>query len=419
MPSPLFAISHTSSGSRARRGTITLPHGTAQTPGFMSIGTAGSVKSLSTFDLEALGAEIILGNTYHLWLKPDLEVLARAGGLHAFGGWKRPILTDSGGFQAFSLGAIRKFSEDGVTFKVPASGDLRFLSPEKSMQIQAIIGSDITLVLDELLPAQADHRSATEAMLRTRRWAERSKNEFERLHTDPQYAQSIFDTVTAPSAVIASGARQSSALQTLPTPGAVLFGIPQGAQFIDLRVQSAQLTMELDFPGYSVGGVANGGEPTEVMYTQVLTQTEILEPHKPRHLLGVGTPTDIVQMVARGIDLFDCVYPTRNARHGSLIFELDDYTYEEVQITAQRFEFDFTPLNPHSVIPELRQYTKSYLRHLLRAKELLGMRLATLQNLDFYYRLMHTIRTRIQTNAFDGWWEQYHRAGVDKTHKSV
>jgi len=392
MKSQIFEISHRSPSSKARRGVVTLPHGTAQTPGFMSIGTAGSVKSLTVYDLQALGAEIILGNTYHLWIKPDLEVLHRAGGLHAFGGWDGPILTDSGGFQAFSLGAIRKFSEEGVTFKVPANGELRFLSPEKSMQIQSIIGSDITLVLDELLQAEVDHKTATEAMLRTRRWAMRSQTEFNKLRSDQKYRADILG------------------IDTLATPHGVLFGIPQGAQFADLRAESARLTMELDFAGYSVGGVANGGEPEEVMYSQVLTQTEILEEHKPRHLLGVGTPKDIVQMVARGIDLFDCVYPTRNARHGSLIFEIDDSTYEEVQITAKRFEFDFSPINSDSAIPELRLYSKSYLRHLLRAKELLGMRLATLQNLDFYYRLMHTIRTKIEYGTFDSWWEGYKRA---------
>jgi queuine tRNA-ribosyltransferase len=387
----IFNISHRSKKNKARRGVVTLAHGTAQTPGFMSIGTAGTVKSLTVGDLQNLGAEIILGNTYHLWLKPDLEVLTRAGGLHKFGQWTGPILTDSGGFQAFSLGDIRTLTEDGVTFKVPSSGDLRFLSPEKSMQIQTVIGSDVALVLDELLPAEVSKEQAKQAMLRTRRWAERSKIEFQKLKEDSEYL------------------RITLGLEEVFTPNSVQFGIPQGAQFEDLRKESALLTMELDFPGYSVGGVANGGEPEEVMYSQVLAQTEVLEDEKPRHLLGVGTPKDIVQMVARGIDLFDCVYPTRNARHGSLIFEVDDSSYEEVQITSKRYEFDFSPINSSSTIPELRLYSKAYLRHLLKAKELLGMRLATLQNLDFYYRLMEKIRNKIEDSSFDDWWVGYRR----------
>jgi queuine tRNA-ribosyltransferase len=386
-----FVINHRSTGSKARSGVMHIHGKDIPTPGFMSIGTAGTVKSLTVDDLHRLGAGIILGNTYHLWLKPGLEVLRQAGGLHAFSAWDGPILTDSGGFQAFSLSAIRKFTEEGVTFKEPKSGDQLFLSPEISMQIQAIIGSDITLVLDELLDANIDHKTAEEAMYRTRRWAERSNDEYKKLRDDTAYLKATLD------------------LDHKFTLDAVLFGIPQGAQFEDLRRESARLTMELDFAGYSVGGVANGGEPEEVMYRQVLSQTEILEDHKPRHLLGVGTPKDIVQMVARGIDLFDCVYPTRNARHGTLIFEQGDTTYEEVQITSKRYEFDFDPISADSVLPELRMYSKAYLRHLLRAKELLGMRLATLQNLDFYYRLMTKIRAKIMDGSFDSWWEGYKR----------
>lgn len=391
-----FTVHAQSSTTLARLGLVEIHGKHIPTPGFMSIGTAGSVKSLSVSDLNRLGAGIILGNTYHLWLKPGLEVLKKAGGLHNFSSWDGPILTDSGGFQAFSLSAIRKINEAGVTFKEPKSGNELFLSPEVSMQIQAVIGSDITLVLDELLPAQIDHSTAQEAMYRTRRWAERSVEEYAHLKNNPEYRL------------------RTLGLQGKPNPDAVLFGIPQGAQFEDLRRESARLTMELGFAGYSIGGVANGGEPEEVMYSQVLSQTEILERDKPRHLLGVGTPRDIVQMVARGIDLFDCVYPTRNARHGSLIFEKDDYSYEEVQITSKRFEFDFSPINPNSDIEELRMYSKSYLRHLLRAGELLGYRLATLQNLDFYYRLMRTIRSRIENGTFDGWWQNYQKSSVDK-----
>jgi queuine tRNA-ribosyltransferase len=370
----IFNIQHRGTTSKARAGVVSLPHGEVATPVFMTIGTQGSVKGLDRADLDALGAPIILGNTYHLWLRPDTEVIDAAGGLHQFIHWDKPILTDSGGFQAFSLAKIRKFSEDGVTFRSHLNGQKRFLSPEISMQVQTSLGSDIALVLDECLPAEVSEREARRAMMRTRRWAERSKAEFERLRAEKPHANN-------------------------------LFGIPQGAQFENLRRESAELTMELDFPGYSIGGVANGGEPEEIMYSQVLSQTELLEDYKPRHLLGVGTPKDIVQMVARGIDMFDCVYPTRNARHGSLFYWVDETTYKTIHITNKRFATDFSPINETSSLPQLQNYSKAYLRHLFITKELLAYRLATLHNLEFYYDLIKQIRGRIVDGSFDGWWE--------------
>jgi queuine tRNA-ribosyltransferase len=377
----------------ARRGEVKLPNGTVQTPVFMPIGTLGTVKSLTKFDLEKIGFEIILGNTYHLWLKPDMETFEKCGefwkqnkntsrpsdtllqegltlgNLHRFQSWNRPILTDSGGFQAWSLSKIRKFTEEGVKFKVPDTGDIRFLSPEISMQIQTTFGSDIALVLDEALSAEVTEKEARRAMYRTRRWAERSQQEFERLRGISPHDN-------------------------------VLFGIPQGAQFPALRKESALLTMELDLPGYSIGGVANGGEPEEIMYNQVLSQTEVLEEHKPRHLLGVGTPKDIIEMVKRGIDMFDCVYPTRNARHGSVFIWTDrnKLEYETIKVSGKRWENDFNPINSNSKFEELQTYSRAYLRHLFRAKELLAMRLATLINLEFYYELMETIREKIERN---------------------
>ncbi len=387
----IFTIHHRHQHSRARLGTVKLARGEVSTPVFMPIGTVASVKSLSCLELEKIGFQIILGNTYHLWLKPDLDILkvsqwtrpitnsllseTREAGLHSFQGWQRSILTDSGGFQAWSLSKIRKFTEEGVKFKVPTTGETRFLSPEISMNIQTVLGSDIALVLDECLDADVSLREAKRAMWRTRRWAERSKIEFERLR------QEQFD-------------------QTGHLHSNVLFGIPQGAQFPELRKESAELTMELDFDGYSIGGVANGGEPEEIMYNQVLTQTEMLEDHKPRHLLGVGTPKDIIQMVKRGIDMFDCVYPTRNARHGSIFIWTDRnrLEYETIKIEGLRFATDFTAINSESKLEELRIYSKSYLRHLFRAKELLAYRLATLNNLEFYYDLMATLREKIHNN---------------------
>jgi queuine tRNA-ribosyltransferase len=384
-PKDIFTIHHKHAHSMARTGTVKLARGSVQTPVFMPIGTVASVKSLNCLDLEKIGFEIILGNTYHLWLKPDLEIFktskwcreihnplineTRESGLHSFQSWQRPILTDSGGFQAWSLSKMRKFTEAGVKFKIPSNGDVRFLSPEISMQIQTTLGSDIALVLDECLSAEVTEKEARRAMHRTLRWAERSKVEFERL-------------------------------RELEPHGNVLFGIPQGAQFLELRRESARLTMQLDFPGYSIGGVANGGEPDEIMYNQVQAQTEILEEHKPRHLLGVGTPKDIIEMVKRGIDMFDCVYPTRNARHGSIFIWTDkqNLKYEMIKIEGKKYETDFSPINKESKLEELRIYSKAYLRHLFRAKELLAYRLATLNNLEFYYDLMEILREKINNN---------------------
>jgi len=376
MPESIFTIKTQSPKSKARTGKLTLPHGDVLTPIFMPIGTVGTVKSLTYEDLNQLEAQIILGNTYHLWLRPDMDVMSQAGGLHKFSHWDKPILTDSGGFQAFSLTKIRKFTEEGVKFQSHLNGETRFLSPEESMKIQTIIGSDIALVLDECLPAEVDHKRAKAAMLRTARWAGRSKAEFERLRTEFGHKNN-------------------------------LFGIPQGAQFEDLRKISAEMTMEIGFPGYSIGGVANGGEPEEIMYSQVLAQTEILESDKLKHLLGVGTPKDLAQMVARGIDMFDCVMPTRNARHGGLFYRLDENAYTTARIKNLKFKSDFSPINPNSKFEVLRNYSKAYLRHLFVAQELLYFRLATLHNLEFYLDFMSEIRDKIDNDQFDSWWEGF------------
>jgi queuine tRNA-ribosyltransferase len=366
-----FEIESKCPKTKARTGKLNFGRGQVLTPVFMPIGTVGSVKGLTMDELERVGAGIILGNTYHLWLKPGTDIIDSYEGLHNFNTWKGPILTDSGGFQAFSLSKIRKFTEEGVTFTVPATGDKKFLSPEVSMQIQTSLGSDIALILDECLPAEVTHKQAEAAMKRTIRWSKRSIDEFKRLQDPNEKFKRR------------------------------LFGIPQGAQFNDLRELSAKLTMELNFDGYSIGGVANGGEPEEIMYSQVLAQTNILEEHKPKHLLGVGTPIDIVNMVACGIDMFDCVYPTRNARHGSIFIKESETSYSAVQITALKYREDKTPINPNSKFEELRSYSKGYLCHLFRSKELLAYRLATLNNLEYYIDLMDTIRSQIKKGTFE------------------
>jgi queuine tRNA-ribosyltransferase len=419
----LFDIKKTSQKSMARLGELNLANGKVQTPVFMAIGTVGSVKSLSFEDLEKLNAQIILGNTYHLWLLPGMEVLAKANGLHNFINWKKPILTDSGGFQAWSLTKTRKFVEEGVIFNSHINGQKRILTPEKSMQIQSIIGSDISLVLDHVVNAESSKEIAKEAMKRTFRWAKRSKTEFERLkNSEIEFdlkdldGDFLLDLVPNKNGEFTTKDlnKREKILKNLQKMGRIkinfqqtrpnrfLFGIPQGAQFVDLRKESAKLTMELDFSGYCVGGVAQGGEPAEVMYNQVLTQTEILEKHKPRHLLGVGTPKDIVEMTKRGIDMFDCVYPTRNARHGS-IFEWTDknrFEYQTLKISSQKFTKNFEAINPNSKFSELKEYSKAYLCHLFRAKEILAFRLATLNNLEFYYELMQEIRDQISAGKF-------------------
>lgn len=425
-----FKIKTKSTQSKARTGELNLAHGKISTPVFMGIGTVGSVKGLTTQDLVRLNAEIILGNTYHLWLRPGLEIIQTAGNLHNFINWNSPILTDSGGYQAFSLSKIREFCEEGVFFKSQIDGQKRFLSPEISMGIQTILGSDIALVLDECLPAEVTESVAKDAMNRTYRWAKRSRDEFLKLQQNGISFDQINDLEILQKDYAIKKVRLErerfkskigrdsfaefeannkfpdyrDSLNYLnpdnfkPDYPRYLFGIPQGAQFEKLRVESAKMTMDLDFPGYSIGGVANGGEPEEMMYNQVLSQTEILEEHKPKHLLGVGTPKDIIEMVKRGIDMFDCVYPTRNARHGSIFIwtDYDKLEYETIKITSPRFTKDFSPIKPDSKLEELTTYSKAYLNHLFKAKELLAYRLATLNNLDFYYDLMIKLRQKIE-----------------------
>ena len=365
-----FNIEKKCSHTKARTGVLNFDRGQVKTPVFMPIGTVGSVKGLMMDEMNRLGAGIILGNTYHLWLKPGMEVIKSFDGLHKFNTWKGPILTDSGGFQAFSLSKIRKFTEEGVTFRVPSSGEKKFLSPEISMEIQTNLGSDIALVLDECLPAEVTYKQAKSALFRTHRWAIRSKEAFNKLQKPEELNKRR------------------------------LFGIPQGAQFQDLRELSAKMTMEIGFDGYSIGGVANGGEPEEMMYQQVDIQTSILEESKPKHLLGVGTPIDIVNMVAAGIDMFDCVYPTRNARHGSIFIKHNNNEYSAVQISSTKYLYDQLPINPDSKFAELREYSRGYLCHLFRAKELLAYRLATLNNIEYYMGLMDTIREEINNDTF-------------------
>jgi queuine tRNA-ribosyltransferase len=348
----------------ARRGRLGLTHGTVETPVFMPVGTYGSVKGVLPASLEAMGAEIILGNTFHLWLRPGLDVLGRFAGLHRFEGWPRPILTDSGGFQVWSLGANAKVSEHGVAFQSPVNGDKLLLTPEVSMQIQTVLNSDIAMQLDECTAYEVEGRVTGEveargSMALSRRWAERSRAEFARL----------------------------------ANPNA-LFGIVQGGMFEHLREESAATLAELDLPGYAIGGVSVG-EPKEEMQRIVAHTPQRLPAAKPRYLMGVGTPEDLLDGVAAGVDMFDCVMPTRNARNGHLFTRFGD-----LRIRNARYKTDEQPLDPSCACPTCARFPRAYLHHLDRCGEMLAPMLASVHNLHFYVTLMRDIRTAIEAGSF-------------------
>lgn len=348
----------------ARRGRLTLNHGVIETPIFMPVGTYGSVKAMSPADLDAIAAQIILGNTFHLWLRPGLEVIEAHGGLHRFMGWNKPILTDSGGFQVFSLGALRKISEEGVTFASPINGDRLFLSPEVSMQIQRVLNSDIVMQFDECTPYESNgiptpHEAAAESMRMSARWARRSTDEFARGEN----------------------------------PNA-LFGIVQGGMYEDLRDESLQRLAELPFDGYAIGGLSVG-EPKAEMQRILAHTAPRLPRDKPHYLMGVGTPEDLVAGVAAGVDMFDCVMPTRNARNGWLFTRFGD-----VKIRNAVHRKDLRPLDESCSCYTCRHFSRAYLHHLHRTGEILGAQLNTIHNLHYYLTLMGEMRTAIEEGRF-------------------
>ncbi|MFA7230035.1 MAG: tRNA guanosine(34) transglycosylase Tgt [Victivallaceae bacterium] len=345
-------------GTQARRGILSTPHGEINTPVFMPVGTRGSVKAMSPDEMEKLGAEIILGNTYHLFLKPGMEIMSAAGGLHKFSAWKHPILTDSGGFQVFSLSTLRKIEQDGVRFASHIDGSRFFLGPKESMQIQRILGSDIVMAFDECTPYPATYEEAEKSMKMTTRWERISRE------------------------------------QPLD-PGQQLFGIIQGSMFKDLRQQSARELVEIGFEGYAIGGLSVG-EPEEMMFDCLDWTVPLLPKDKPHYLMGVGTPKQIVEAVARGIDMFDCVIPTRLGRHGSA-FIADGST---IPVKAGRYAKDFTPIDESCDCYACRNFTKAYIRHLMNVGEILGIRLITIHNLHYYISLMRRIREALDTGTF-------------------
>ncbi len=357
--------------SHARRGRLKLNHGTVETPIFMPVGTYGSVKAMSPLELNEIKAQIILGNTFHLWLRPGTTVLDKFGGLHGFMGWQKPILTDSGGFQVFSLGAMRKITEEGVKFASPIDGSKLFLSPEISMQIQKSLNSDIVMQFDECTPYEIDGRPATAeeaatSMRMSLRWAQRSMNEF----------------------------------KAGENPNA-LFGIVQGGMFEHLRDESLAGLENIDFPGIAIGGLSVG-EPKEDMMRMLAHVGPRLPAHKPHYLMGVGTPEDLVAGVANGIDMFDCVMPTRNARNGWLFTRFGD-----VKIKNARYKDDQGPLDESCTCYCCKNFSRAYLHHLQRSKEILGARLNTIHNLHFYLQIMQEMRDAIDADDFDGFRRQF------------
>ena len=362
----------------ARRGRLVTRHGVIETPAFMPVGTQGSVKAMSPRELRELEAQIILGNTYHLFVRPGLEVIRHFGGLHRFMSWDGPILTDSGGYQIFSLAKLRKISEEGVQFRNHVDGATAFISPEIAMEIQGALGSDIAMVLDECPPWPCDFEYAARSLELTTRWAKRCKDaniDYPTSNTEP---------------------RSAAALNTQPsTLNPFLFGIVQGATFPELRRQAAEALVQIGFDGYAIGGVSVG-EPEEEMMRAVEASAPFLPEDKPRYAMGLGTPPQMLELIARGTDMFDCVLPTRLARNGTAFTSAGTLNLKNAE-----FASDKNPIEDNCSCPACANFTRGYIRHLIKAEEILGLRLITLHNLHFYLKLMRETRSAIKEKRFD------------------
>lgn len=358
----------------ARRAVFETVHGTVQTPAFMNVATAGAIKGgLSADDLNAIDTQVMLCNTYHLHVRPGDDIVYDMGGLHKFTNWNKPILTDSGGFQVFSLAKLNRIKEEGVTFQSHIDGRKIFMGPEESMQIQSHLASTIAMAFDECVANPSPYKYAKEACERTTRWLERCKKEMDRLNSLPE-------TINKEQ---------------------LLFGINQGCTFDDLRVEHMKLIAQMDLDGYAIGGLAVG-EPKEDMYRIISAVTPYAPENKPRYLMGVGTPGNILEAVSRGVDLFDCVMPSRNARHGHL------FTHSGIiNISNSKYARDESPIDSKCSCPVCKNYSRGYLRHLFKANEMLAMRLAVMHNLYFYNNLMKEIRINIENNTFDDYKNEY------------
>ena len=359
----MFELLQTDSSSRARRGRLTTAHGVIETPAFMPVGTQGSVKAVSPRELRELKAQIILGNTYHLFVRPGMAAMRHFGGLHRFMNWDGPILTDSGGYQIFSLAKLRKITDEGVHFQNHLDGTPTFISPEIAMEIQATLGSDIAMVLDECPPWPCEHEYAARSLEMTIRWAQRCKEK---------------------SAI----SNQQSAISQL------VFGIIQGATFADLRRASAEATVQIGFDGYAIGGVSVG-EPEPEMMLAVENSEPFLPADKPRYAMGLGTPPQMIELIARGVDMFDCVLPTRLARNGTAFTAAGTLNLKNAEFTMQT-----GPLEEDCACHACRDFSRGYIRHLIKAEEILGLRLLTLHNLHFYLDLMTRTRAAIEDGTF-------------------
>lgn len=385
-PDPMFRLSATDGG--ARLGQFTTPHGDIQTPVFMPVGTLGAIKGVLHRDVEELGAAIILANTYHLFLRPGDELVARQGGLHQFIGWKRAILTDSGGFQIFSLADRRVIREDGAEFQSHLDGTRHLLTPERAVDIQARLGSDIAMVLDECLAYPSDRETAARSMWRSVRWAQRCHDRI---------------------AEIRSGSGSVASTNGNPTTGQAQFGIVQGETHQDLRNESADATVAIGFDGYAIGGLSVG-EPSDIMYSVVEATARRLPVDRPRYLMGAGTPEDLVECVARGIDMFDCVLPTRNARNGQL------FTSEgRLNIRNARYATDERPPDPRCGCYTCRHHSRAYLRHLYMSGEMTARTLNTVHNLSFYLDTMRRIRDAIAFRSFAVFRQEFLRLRGDES----
>lgn len=363
-----FDILNQSMETRARTGRITTAHGVIETPIFMPVGTLGSVKSVSVEELKSCQAQIILGNTYHLYLRPGCEVMAHMGGLHSFMNWNRPILTDSGGFQFFSLAKLAKFKDEGVSFQSHIDGSPHLFTPERAVEIQTVLGSDIMMSLDWCMGYPATKKEAMLALEKTTLWARRGRDRW-----------------------IESGQENN------------LFGIVQGGMYSDLRSMSATQLVDLDFPGYSIGGLSVG-EPTELMYEMADHTVPLLPAHKPKYVMGVGTPENLVELAGMGVDMFDCVMPSRNARNGQLFT-----SFGTMNISNARFRFDKEPVDSECSCYTCRNYSRAYLRHLYKSRELLAYRLNTIHNLHYYLDLMHRMRNAINQGRFLAFKYEFYR----------
>ncbi len=365
-----FELLASDPSSKARRGRLRTMHGVIDTPAFMPVGTQGSVKGVSPRELRELNAQIVLGNTYHLFVRPGLDVIRYFGGLHKFMNWDGPILTDSGGYQIFSLAKLRKITEDGVEFQNHIDGARAFISPEIAMEIQAALGSDIAMALDECVPYPCEYDYAAQSAEMTARWARRCN-------------------------AVAASLRDAHAAHSAAATKQLLFGIVQGATFEDLRKQSAQAIADLDFDGYAIGGVSVG-EPEREMMRAVESAEPFLPRDKPRYAMGLGTPPQLLEMIARGMDMFDCVLPTRLARNGTAFTATGTLNLKNAE-----FALDKRPMEENCSCDVCRDFSRGYIRHLIKAEEILGLRLITLHNLHFYLNLMRQARSEIERGTFD------------------